>query len=110
MRKLVYDTSTLDVTNPHTRLATCLCLDTSGSMQGHPINELHAGLRLCYETLLSNTDSRRAADMAIVSFGFSGVQCLMHRKSESTAVFMTPSVPFARKAENRYVNNSWSRL
>ena len=92
MRKPIYDTSTLDSTNPHARLAICLCLDTSGSMQGHPINELNAGLRLYYETLLSNTDSRRAADIAIVSFGFSGVQCLQN----FCDISITPTPPSLR--------------
>ena len=77
MRGPVYNT-TLDITNSHARLAICLCLDTSGSMSGHPINSLNAGLRMFYNSLKKNTDSRRAADIAIISFGANGVQCMQN--------------------------------
>lgn len=31
--------------NPEKRLAVCLCLDCSGSMQGEPIDKLNEGIR-----------------------------------------------------------------
>ena len=68
--------SPLDLTNPRARLAICLCLDTSASMKGHPINELNSGVRLFCETVRSKDEVRYAADLAIVTFGHKGVQCL----------------------------------
>ena len=33
------------INNPTARVPVCLCLDTSGSMDGQPINELNEGVR-----------------------------------------------------------------
>ena len=34
------------IDNPTPRVPVCLCLDTSGSMSGSPINELNEGIKL----------------------------------------------------------------
>ena len=39
------------INNPTARVPVCLCLDTSGSMDGQPINELNEGVRLFYEAI-----------------------------------------------------------
>ena len=39
------------VDNPTARVPVCLCLDTSGSMYGTPIQELNDGVRLFYEAI-----------------------------------------------------------
>ena len=39
------------VNNPTARVPVCLCLDTSGSMGGMPIDELNEGVRLFYEAI-----------------------------------------------------------
>lgn len=75
-RNLSSRAKNIDTNNPHPRLAVCLCLDTSSSMLGHPIRELNSGLRLFYKTIKANSESRYAVDLAIVTFGFDGVQCL----------------------------------
>lgn len=82
-------TSSIDDSNSHARLPICLCLDTSGSMSGHPINELNAGVRLFYEKIRSNTESRYAADIAIVTFGHSGVECIQN----FSQVYENPTPP-----------------
>ena len=81
--------SSIDHTNPHARLAICLCLDTSGSMSGHPINELNAGIRLFYETIRRSRESKYAADIAIVTFGNDGAQCIQ----EFSQVYQSPNPP-----------------
>ena len=55
--------------NTTARVPVCLCLDVSGSMQGHPINELNAGVRLFYDTIRKDEMAFSAADIAIVTFG-----------------------------------------
>lgn len=96
--RAIESVSNIDIINYHPRLAISLCLDTSGSMSGHPINELNAGLRLFYDTIRSNKDSRLAADVSIVTFGSGGVQCIQEfaqlyqisNPSPLTAAGMTP--------------------
>ena len=39
------------VNNPTARIPVCLCLDTSGSMCGMPIDELNEGVRLFYDAI-----------------------------------------------------------
>ena len=58
-----------DGRNTTARVPVCLCLDVSGSMQGHPINELNAGVRLFYDTIRKDEMAFSAADIAIVTFG-----------------------------------------
>ena len=77
-RKLSSRAGNIDIGNPHPRIAICLCLDTSASMLGHPIRELNSGMRLFYKTLQQNSDSRYAADIAVVTFGCEGVLCVQN--------------------------------
>ena len=97
-RRTFRKASTIDHTNSHARLAICLCLDTSGSMSGHPINELNAGIRLFCEAIRNSRESRYAADVAVVTFGGNGAQCVQEfaqlyqspNPSSLTASGMTP--------------------
>lgn len=71
--------NSINVNNSHARLAICLCIDNSDSMNAqnhHPINELNAGLRLLYKKISLNQESRLAADIAIVTFGHNGAECI----------------------------------
>lgn len=62
--------------NHHPRVAVCLCLDTSGSMLGHPINELNIGVKLFYDAVKKDSMASAAAEIAIVTFGHGGVKCI----------------------------------
>jgi uncharacterized protein YegL len=64
------------IENPTPRLPVCLVLDTSGSMQGAPINELNEGVRIFYKAILEDDIARLSAEIAIVTFGNGGVQIL----------------------------------
>lgn len=57
------------VTNPTARVPICLCLDTSGSMDGKPINELNEGVRLFYEAIKEDETALYSAEISIVTFG-----------------------------------------
>ena len=70
--------SVIDTTNPHARIAICLCLDTSSSMEGHAINELNAGIRSFIKTISESGAAKYAADIAIVTFGNGGAQCVQN--------------------------------
>lgn len=54
--------------NPSTRVPICLCLDTSGSMDGAPIKELTKGINLFYEAIQEDTKARYAADICLMTF------------------------------------------
>lgn len=56
-------------TNPETRCPVVLLLDTSGSMQGEPINELNRGLVLFREELAADGFAAKRVEVAIVTFG-----------------------------------------
>ena len=60
--------------NPSTRVPVCLVLDTSGSMEGNPIEELNEGVRLFYEAIRSDEIALYAAEISIVTFGGSAVR------------------------------------
>ena len=68
--------NTPDRDNHHARVAVCLCLDTSASMKGHPINELNAGVRLFYDAVERDSMASASAEIAIVTFGQGGVKCI----------------------------------
>ena len=55
--------------NPTARIPICLVLDTSGSMDGAPIEELNKGVRLFMEAILEDEMTRFSADISIVTFG-----------------------------------------
>lgn len=57
------------VNNPTARVAVCLCLDTSGSMGGMPIDELNEGVRLFYEAIREDEAALYSAEVSIVTFG-----------------------------------------
>jgi uncharacterized protein YegL len=57
------------VENPTARVPVCLCLDTSGSMQGQPISELNEGLQAFYDAIRGDDIARYSAEIAIVTFG-----------------------------------------
>lgn len=64
------------VNNPTARVPVCLCLDTSGSMQGDPIRELNGGVRLFYDAIRDDETALYAAEICIVTFGNNGVECM----------------------------------
>ena len=57
------------VNNPTARVPVCLCLDTSGSMDGQPIQELNEGVRLFYEAIREDETALYSAEISIVTFG-----------------------------------------
>lgn len=73
-RNIFRKTSTLTRGGSFSQLPLSLCLDTSGSMRGHPINELNAGVRMFYDCVKNDCDSRYSADISIVTFGCNDVQ------------------------------------
>ena len=63
------------VNNPTARVPVCLCLDTSGSMGGMPIDELNEGVRLFYEAIREDETALYSAEVSIVTFG-GEAQCI----------------------------------
>jgi uncharacterized protein YegL len=55
--------------NPEPRCPCILLLDTSGSMQGHPIQELNLGLASFKEELVSDGLAAKRVEISIVTFG-----------------------------------------
>ena len=62
--------------NPTARVPVCLCLDTSGSMGGMPIDELNEGVRLFYEAIREDETALYSAEVSIVTFG-GNAQCIV---------------------------------
>lgn len=60
--------------NPTSRVPVCICLDTSGSMDGEPIEELNEGVRLFYDAIRDDETALYAAEISIVTFG-NGHRC-----------------------------------
>ena len=75
-RTIFRKTSGLTSGGSYSQLPINLCLDTSGSMRGHSINELNAGMRMFYDTVRNDSESRYVADISIVTFGCNGTQCI----------------------------------
>lgn len=72
-RKVMPDTLKLDevvefAENPEPRCPCVLLLDTSGSMQGMPIDSLNQGLQTFKEELTKNSLAARRVEVAIVTF------------------------------------------
>ncbi len=63
-------------TNPDPRCPCVLLLDTSGSMAGASIDALNAGLRAFQTDICLDSLAIRRVDVALVTFGNSGVQTL----------------------------------
>jgi len=57
------------ITNPLPRCACVLLLDTSGSMEGAPIESLYAGVKQFLLELGANDMARHSVEVAIVTFG-----------------------------------------
>jgi uncharacterized protein YegL len=57
------------VNNPTPRVPVCLCLDTSGSMDGPPIEELNEGVKLFYDAIREDETAMHSAEISIVTFG-----------------------------------------
>lgn len=57
------------VNNPTPRVPVCLCLDTSGSMSGDPIDELNEGVRQFYEAIRQDEAAFYSTEISIVTFG-----------------------------------------
>ena len=57
------------IENPEPRCPCLLLLDTSGSMNGKPIAELNAGLRVFQEELTSDAMAAQRVEVAIMTFG-----------------------------------------
>lgn len=62
------------IDNPTTRVPVCLCLDTSGSMMGQPIEELNRGLKQFFQEVAADEVARYAVDICIVTFGDMGAR------------------------------------
>ena len=63
------------VNNPTARIAVCLCLDISASMDGEPIEELNKGVELFYQAIREDETALYSAEISIVTFGLDGA-CL----------------------------------
>jgi uncharacterized protein YegL len=57
------------VNNPEPRVPFVLLLDTSGSMQGPPIEALNSGLMQCRDELLADALAAKRVELAVVTFG-----------------------------------------
>jgi uncharacterized protein YegL len=55
--------------NPEPRCACLLVLDTSGSMQGAPIDQLNLGLRSFKDELMSDSLAAKRVEVAVLTFG-----------------------------------------
>ncbi len=55
--------------NPEPRCPCLLLLDVSGSMRGHPIDELNAGLNTFKDELAADTLAMKRVEVGIVTFG-----------------------------------------
>jgi len=57
------------VENPENRCPVVLILDNSGSMSGHPIDQLNQGLQTFRDELVSDSLAAKRVEVAIVTFG-----------------------------------------
>lgn len=57
------------VSNPTPRIPICLCLDTSGSMKGAPIEELNRGVQTFYDAIKRDEIAYYSAEICVVTFG-----------------------------------------
>ena len=60
--------------NPTARVPVCLVLDTSGSMDGPPIEQLNHGLEEFYSAIRADDIARYSTEIAIVTFGGTAAQ------------------------------------
>lgn len=78
------------IDNPNPRIAICLCLDTSSSMNGAPIQALNQGVRLFYESIQKDIMASGVAEISVVTFGHDGVKC----HSDFAGVQTVSHIPF----------------
>lgn len=57
------------VENPENRCPVILLLDTSGSMSGHPIQELNRGLAAFKADVLKDSQASLSVEVATITFG-----------------------------------------
>jgi len=106
--------------NPTTRVPVGLCLDTSGSMDGEPIQELNEGVRILCEEIRNDLIANPSVEICIVTFGNQAMKmsdfCRLHEKPENipllTASGMTPmgagvdmSLDLCERRKNEYAAN-----
>ncbi len=77
------------INNPTPRVAVCLCLDTSGSMAGRPIEELNNGIKTFFDAIRNDETAYYAAEIAIVTFGDENVKCCR----DFSSLEVTPDAP-----------------
>ena len=56
-------------TNPAPRVPICLCLDTSGSMEGRRCEELRKGVEKFYNSIKADEVAINSAEVCIITFG-----------------------------------------
>jgi len=97
-KRFFYDDSyAAGARNNATRVAICLCVDTSTSMDGEPINELNRGIQTFVNELLNDEIAKYSAEIAVVEFNsnaeiklpFTPVSELKSMKSELVADGLT---------------------
>lgn len=80
-------TSLIEVTdlveNPTARVPVSLCLDTSSSMAGAPMNELNAGVRSFYKAIEGDEIARWSAEISVVTFGPANLARGFHTVAEN---------------------------
>ena len=64
------------IDNPTTRVPVVLCLDTSLSMRGERIDELNAGVKDFFQSVLSDEIAKYAVELCIVSFSTQATKIL----------------------------------
>lgn len=57
------------IDNPTPRIPVVICLDTSQTMQGAPIDDLNKALKHFYKAIFENDDSKYSAEICVISFG-----------------------------------------
>ena len=68
--QIIFGTTADDfAANPEPRCPCLLLLDVSGSMRGHPIAELNAGLSTFKDELAADTLAMKRVEVGIVTFG-----------------------------------------
>ena len=77
------------VNNPTARVPVCLCLDTSASMSGEPIDELNMGVNMFYEAIKEDETALYSAEISIVTFGGDDAECI----SDFAGLELQPDAP-----------------